>query len=112
MATVLFHLAQYVDLSVLHTISQTVPYSTHCFTESYMLAFAESNRRMDFVRFLELLDPRKLAVSKYISSIFKYMGRFELENYAEKLLQEMTSKGDKLYTVCSKFNQIILMKLR
>ncbi|CAM0947167.1 unnamed protein product [Alopecurus aequalis] len=61
-------------------------------TESYMLAFAESNRRMDFVRFLELLDARKLSGSKYISSIFKYMGRFELENYAEKLLQEMTSK--------------------
>lgn len=60
--------------------------------ESYMLAFAESNRRTDFVRFLELLDPRKISGSKYISSIFKYMGRFELENYAEKLLQDMTSK--------------------
>lgn len=60
--------------------------------ESYMLAFAESNRRVDFVRFLELLDQRKLSGSKYISSIFKYMGRFELENYADKLLQEMTSK--------------------
>uniref|UniRef100_A0ACD5V7N1 Uncharacterized protein n=1 Tax=Avena sativa TaxID=4498 RepID=A0ACD5V7N1_AVESA len=60
--------------------------------ESYMLAFAESNRKMDFVRFLELLDPRKLSGSKYISSVFKYMGRFELENCAEKLLREMMSK--------------------
>jgi hypothetical protein len=77
-----------------------------------MLAFAESNRRVDFVRFLELLDQRKLSGSKYISSIFKYMGRFELENYADKLLQEMTSKGDKLYACFAKFNQLILMAIR
>lgn len=101
-----------LNLSVLYTLSPTVPYSTHCFAESYMLAFAESNRRMDFERFLELFDVRKLSGSKYISSIFKYMGRFELENSAEKLLQEMTSKGDKLFTCFAKFNQIILMTIR
>ncbi|KAM3296085.1 hypothetical protein ACQJBY_038435 [Aegilops geniculata] len=64
----------------------------YCIAESYMLAFAESNRKMDFVTFLELLDPTKVLGSKYISSIFKYMGRLELENHAEKLLQKMTSK--------------------
>jgi hypothetical protein len=77
-----------------------------------MLAFAESNRRMDFVRFLELLDPKKLSGSKYISSIFKYMGRFELENYAEKLLQEMTLKGDKIYGHFAIFNQISLRAIK
>lgn len=60
--------------------------------ESYMLAFADSNRKMDFISLLELLDPTKLSGSKYIYSVFKSMGRLELENHAEKLLQEMTSK--------------------
>ncbi|VAI43142.1 unnamed protein product [Triticum turgidum subsp. durum] len=64
----------------------------YCIAESYMLAFAESNRKMDFVTFLELLDPTKVLGSKYISSIFKYMGRLKLENHAEKFLQKMTSK--------------------
>ena len=77
-----------------------------------MLAFAESNRKMDFVTFLELLDPTKVLGSKYISSIFKYMGRLKLENHAEKLLQKMTSKGDKLHAHFSKSNQSILMAIR
>ncbi|KAE8779586.1 pentatricopeptide repeat-containing protein [Hordeum vulgare] len=64
----------------------------YCIAECYMLAFAESNRKMDFVTFLKLLDPTKVLGSKYVSSIFKYMGRLELETHAEKLLQKMTSK--------------------
>ncbi|TVU33514.1 hypothetical protein EJB05_25337 [Eragrostis curvula] len=60
--------------------------------ESYMLAFAESGRKKDLIALLELLDLTKVSGSKYISNIFKSLGRLELENYAEKLLQGMTSK--------------------
>ncbi|XP_062218123.1 pentatricopeptide repeat-containing protein At4g04790, mitochondrial-like isoform X2 [Phragmites australis] len=60
--------------------------------ESYMLAFAESGRKRDLIALLELLDLTKVSGSKYISSIFKSLGRLELEKYAEKLLQGMRSK--------------------
>lgn len=58
-----------------------------------MLAFAESDRKADFIRLLELLDLTTVSGSMYISSIFKSLGRLKLENYADKLLQEMRSKG-------------------
>jgi len=61
-----------------------------------MLAFAESGRKEDLVALLDLLDLSKVSGSKYISNIFKSLGRLELENYAEKLLQGMRSKGNKL----------------
>ncbi|OEL36115.1 Pentatricopeptide repeat-containing protein [Dichanthelium oligosanthes] len=61
--------------------------------ESYMLAFAESGRKDDLIALLDLLDLTKVSGSKYISNIFKSLGRLELENYAEKLLQGMRSKG-------------------
>ncbi|CAL4890174.1 unnamed protein product [Urochloa decumbens] len=61
--------------------------------ESYMLAFAESGRKEDLITLLDLLDLMKVSGSKYISNIFKSLGKLELENYAEKLLQEMRSKG-------------------
>nr|XP_034598491.1 pentatricopeptide repeat-containing protein At4g04790, mitochondrial isoform X3 [Setaria viridis] len=61
--------------------------------ESYMLAFAESGRKEDLIALLDLLDLAKVSGSKYISNIFKSLGRLELENYAEKLLQGMRSKG-------------------
>lgn len=61
-----------------------------------MLAFAESSRKEDLVALLDLLDLSKVSGSKYISNIFKSLGRLELENYAEKLLQGMRSKGNKL----------------
>ncbi|GJM90129.1 hypothetical protein PR202_ga06379 [Eleusine coracana subsp. coracana] len=63
-----------------------------CFAESYMLAFAESGRKKDLIALLELLDLTKVSGSKYISNIFKSLGRLELESYAEKLLQGMKSK--------------------
>jgi len=61
--------------------------------ESYMLAFAESGRKEDLIALLDLLDLTKVSGSKYISNIFKSLGRLELENYADKLLQGMRSKG-------------------
>ncbi|CAN6234102.1 unnamed protein product [Urochloa humidicola] len=61
--------------------------------ESYMLAFAESGRKEDLIALLDLLDLMKVSGSKYISNIFKSLGKLELENYAEKLLQGMRSKG-------------------
>ncbi|KAG2648324.1 hypothetical protein PVAP13_1NG042515 [Panicum virgatum] len=61
--------------------------------ESYMLAFAESGRKEDLIGLLDLLDLTKVSGSKYISNIFKSLGRLELENYADKLLQGMRSKG-------------------
>lgn len=61
-----------------------------------MLAFAESGRKEDLVALLDLLDLSKVSGSKYIYNIFKALGRLELENYAEKLLQGMRSKGNKL----------------
>nr|CAB3445493.1 unnamed protein product [Digitaria exilis] len=61
--------------------------------ESYMLAFAESGRKEDLIALLDLLDLTKVSGSKYISNIFKSLGRLELDNYAEKLLQGMSSKG-------------------
>lgn len=60
--------------------------------ESYMLAFAESDRKVDFIGLLELLDLTTVSGSMYISSIFKSLGRLKLDNYADKLLQEMKSK--------------------
>uniref|UniRef100_J3L9D1 PROP1-like PPR domain-containing protein n=2 Tax=Oryza brachyantha TaxID=4533 RepID=J3L9D1_ORYBR len=60
--------------------------------ESYMLAFAESDRKLDFINLLESLDPTKVICSKYLSTIFQFLGRFELKNYAEKLLKQMRSK--------------------
>ena len=47
-----------------------------------MLAFAESGRKEDLVGLLDLLDLSKVSGSKYISNIFKSLGRLELENYA------------------------------
>jgi hypothetical protein len=61
-----------------------------------MLAFAESGRKEDLIALLDLLDLMKVSGSKYISNIFKSLGRLELENYADKLLQGMRSKGNKL----------------
>ena len=60
-----------------------------------MLAFAESGRKEDPIGLLDLLDLTKVSGSKYISNIFKSLGRLELENYADKLLQGMRSKGNK-----------------
>ncbi|KAF0925028.1 hypothetical protein E2562_015336 [Oryza meyeriana var. granulata] len=60
--------------------------------ESYMLAFAERDRKSDFIRLLELVDPTKILQSKYLSTIFQYLGRLQMKNYAEKLLQQMRSK--------------------
>ena len=59
-----------------------------------MLAFAESGRKEDLIALLDLLDLTKVSGSKYISNIFKSLGRLELENYADKLLQGMRSKGN------------------
>lgn len=92
-----FMLHNLVKLTYHYPNTPTVPYSMHCFTESYMLAFAESDRKVDFISLLELLDLTKASGSMYISSIFKSLGRLELADYAEKLLQEMRSKGNELY---------------
>jgi hypothetical protein len=69
-----------------------------------MLAFAESGRKMDLIALLELLDLTEVLDSQYISNIFKSLGRLELENYAEKLLQGMRSKGNNLCTIFSNFD--------
>ncbi|AQK68194.1 pentatricopeptide repeat-containing protein At4g04790, mitochondrial [Zea mays] len=61
--------------------------------ESYMLAFAESGRKEDLVALLDLVDLSKVSGSKYITNIFKSLGKLELENYVEKLLERMMSKG-------------------
>uniref|UniRef100_A0A0D9VBU8 Pentacotripeptide-repeat region of PRORP domain-containing protein n=1 Tax=Leersia perrieri TaxID=77586 RepID=A0A0D9VBU8_9ORYZ len=60
--------------------------------ESYMLAFAESDRKLDFICLLESLDPTKILLSKYLSSIFQSLARLELKDHAEKLLQQMRLK--------------------
>ncbi|KAL6888546.1 hypothetical protein ACP4OV_009572 [Aristida adscensionis] len=70
--------------------NEEVHYDT---AESYMLAFAESGRKRDLIGLLELLGLTKISSSKYIYNIFKSLGRLELENYAEKLLEEMRSKA-------------------
>lgn len=79
-----------------------------CFAESYMLAFAESSRKEDLIALLDLLDLAKVSGSKYISNIFKSLGRLELENYAEKLLQGMRSKGNKS---CASFPYLVHISL-
>uniref|UniRef100_A0A0E0G0P2 Uncharacterized protein n=1 Tax=Oryza nivara TaxID=4536 RepID=A0A0E0G0P2_ORYNI len=71
--------------------------------ESYMLAFAESDRRLDFISLLESLDPTRILRSKYLLTIFQSLGRLELKNYAEKLLQQMRSKESGV----GKFSSII-----
>jgi hypothetical protein len=68
-----------------------------------MLAFAESDRRLDFISLLESLDPTRILRSKYLLTIFQSLGRLELKNYAEKLLQQMRSKESGV----GKFSSII-----
>jgi hypothetical protein len=67
-----------------------------------MLAFAESGRKEDLVALLDLVDLSKVSGSKYITNIFKSLGKLELENYVEKLLERMMSKGNKL-CACSPY---------
>ncbi|CAD6248178.1 unnamed protein product [Miscanthus lutarioriparius] len=76
-----------------HSVEEYNEEAHYDLAESYMLAFAESGRKEDLVGLLDLLDLSKVSGSKYISNIFKSLGRLELENYAEKLLQGMRSKG-------------------
>jgi hypothetical protein len=73
-----------------------------------MVAFAESGRKEDLIALLDLLDLTKVSSSKYISNIFKSLGRLELENYAEKLLQEMRSKGNE---ACASFPYLVHISL-
>ncbi|WVZ77992.1 hypothetical protein U9M48_025776, partial [Paspalum notatum var. saurae] len=76
-----------------HSVEDYNEQAHYDIAENYMLAFAESGRKQDLISFLNLLDLSKVSGSMYISKIFKSLGRLELENYAEKLLQGMRSRG-------------------
>ncbi|KAG8058050.1 hypothetical protein GUJ93_ZPchr0002g26570 [Zizania palustris] len=77
---------------LLHSVEDFNEEGDYDMAESYMLAFAESGRKLDFTSLLEILDPTKISHSKYLSTIFKSLGRLEQKNHAEKLLQHMMSK--------------------
>ncbi|KAJ1277772.1 hypothetical protein BS78_04G028900 [Paspalum vaginatum] len=76
-----------------HSVEDYNEQAHYDIAENYMLAFAESGRKQDLISFLNLLDLTKVSGSMYISTIFKSLGRLELENHAEKLLQGMRSRG-------------------
>ncbi|KAL5207009.1 hypothetical protein ABZP36_031444 [Zizania latifolia] len=88
---------------LLHSVEDFNEEGDYDMAESYMLAFAESGRKLDFTSLLELLDPTKISRSKYLSTIFKSLGRLEQKNHAEKLLHHMMSKESDV----GKFSSII-----
>lgn len=72
-----------------------VAFLTCCFflTESYLLAFCESDRKTELLQFLEVLGIKKISSLKYVKSIFKSLGRLKLESFAERFLLELKVIG-------------------
>ncbi|XP_039132079.1 pentatricopeptide repeat-containing protein At4g04790, mitochondrial-like [Dioscorea cayenensis subsp. rotundata] len=54
--------------------------------KNYLLAFGENDRKAEFLQLLKVLDIRKISSPKYIASIFKFLGRWKLDNFSEKFI--------------------------
>ncbi|KAJ6792808.1 pentatricopeptide repeat-containing protein, mitochondrial-like isoform X1 [Iris pallida] len=54
--------------------------------ESYLLAFCDSDRKEELLELLEVLDVSKISSLKYAASIFKSLGRLQLENFFKKFI--------------------------
>lgn len=65
-----------------------------CFiAENYLLAFGENDRKAEFFQLLKVLDIRKISSPKYIASIFKFLGRWKLDNFSEKFIFALKAAG-------------------
>ncbi|KAJ3671360.1 hypothetical protein LUZ60_007439 [Juncus effusus] len=66
--------------------------------ESYLLAFCESDRKKELSQLLEFLEINEVSKPKYVTIIFKSLGRLELEHFAEKFLSEIHKSGGENFT--------------
>lgn len=60
---------------------------------SYLLAFCDSDRKEELPQLLEVVDVTKISSDKYLSSIFKSLGRLQLENFTEKFILALKNSG-------------------
>ena len=67
-----------------------------CLTESYLLAFCESDRKEELLKLLEVLDISKISSFNHVATIFKSLGRTQLQKFAEKFILELKTTGIQL----------------
>ncbi|KAK4355281.1 hypothetical protein RND71_024252 [Anisodus tanguticus] len=60
--------------------------------ENYLLALCERDRVKDFVRLLRTVDITKISSTDCVTSIFKFLGKLQLESFAKKFLQELVTR--------------------
>ncbi|KAJ4810238.1 Pentatricopeptide repeat-containing protein [Rhynchospora pubera] len=61
--------------------------------ENYFLAFCESDREEQLIKSLEVLNINNISKPCYVDTIFKSLGRLQLENDAHKLLYDISKAG-------------------
>ncbi|XP_010906370.1 pentatricopeptide repeat-containing protein At4g21880, mitochondrial isoform X2 [Elaeis guineensis] len=61
--------------------------------ESYLLAFCESDRKEELLKLLEVLDISKISSFNHVATIFKSLGRTQLQKFAEKFILELKTTG-------------------
>ncbi|KAJ8542936.1 hypothetical protein K7X08_005459 [Anisodus acutangulus] len=62
------------------------------FQENYLLALCERDRVKDFVRLLRTVDITKISSTDCVTSIFKFLGKLQLESFAKKFLRELVTR--------------------
>lgn len=61
--------------------------------ESYLLAFCDSDRKEELLQLLEVLDIRKISSLDHVATMFKSLGRLQLQKFAEKFILELKTSG-------------------
>nr|UPT48575.1 pentatricopeptide repeat protein AaPPR351 [Agave angustifolia] len=68
---------------------------------SYLLAFCDSDRKEELLQLLEVVDITRISSSKYLSSIFKSLGRLQFKNFTEKFIFVLKTPGDGEHNISS-----------
>lgn len=66
--------------------TQLGSYKIFFMTESYLLALCKNDMQKEILRLFEVADITKISSPKYLTTIFRSLGRLVLENYMEKFI--------------------------
>lgn len=95
-----FSISFYQRLIFLYLFFQTQlgSYKIFFLTESYLLALCKNDMQKEILRLFEVADITKISSPKYLTTIFKSLGRLVLENYMEKFILAFKLAGTRCFS--------------